>query len=151
MNKAMNKRINFEDNIFILELRIRVIQDMLALDPDPELFLDKTMDDIDFIDYALGTLLGNLIENTLLLEREEEFDSLHDLELLFGSVLLQLFEGGQAISSDAFPVIKNKITSLRISSTERRKTIDKNAGSREQPRSDPVVSSVELSELLKDF
>jgi hypothetical protein len=147
----MNKRINFEDNIFILEQRIRMIRDVLALDPDPDLFLDKTMDDLCFIDSTLGILLGNLIENTRLLEREEGFDSFYDLESLFGRVLSELLTGTQGISAKTFPAIRDKITFLRNGNAERIRLIDKNAGTHEQSRSDPVVSSIELNELLKDF
>jgi hypothetical protein len=147
----MNKRINFEDNIFILEQRIRIIRELLSLDPDPDLFLDTTVNDIVFIDVALATLLGNLVNNTRLLEREEELDNLSDLELLFSRVLSELLEGSGSISSEAFPMIREKLIFIRRSSQERRKVIDKSGVSSGQRETEPVVSSDELNELLKDF
>jgi hypothetical protein len=147
----MNKRINFEDNVFILEQQIRIIRDVLALDPDPDLFLDKTMYDLGFIDSTLGILLGNLIENTRLIEREDAFDSLQHLESLFGRILAELLNGTQTLSAEMFPAIRDKITLFRSGSAERIKLIDKNAGTHVQSSSDPVVSSLELAELLKDF
>ncbi|MDR0878007.1 MAG: hypothetical protein LBN21_08140 [Treponema sp.] len=147
----MNKRINFEDNIFILEQRIRIIRDVLALDPDPDLFLDKTIDDVVFIDAALNTLLGSLVENTRLLEREEELDSFQDLELLFSRVLSELLDGSGSISLEDFPMIREKLTRLKAGSQERRKTIDRSGGTTETAAFNPVVSSDELNELLKDF
>jgi hypothetical protein len=50
----MHKHINFEDNIFVLNTRIRMIRDSLILDTDPELFLEKTVDDTNFIDLTLA-------------------------------------------------------------------------------------------------
>ena len=67
----MNKRINFEDDIFLLMIRIRMIRDIVTLDADPELFLEKTLDDIFFVDQTLKTLLGDLERHNHLIERDE--------------------------------------------------------------------------------
>jgi hypothetical protein len=147
----MNKRINFEDNIFILNVRIRMIRDILVLDADPDLFLEKTMEDIDFIDSTLGALLGNLIENKRLLERDAEFDNLSDLEWQFSQMLVEFLNGGGNISAAQFPMLKGKIAMLRKNSQDRKKAIDDARSPGEPARNEPVVSSLELSELLKDF
>jgi hypothetical protein len=147
----MNKRINFEDNIFILNMRIRMIRDMLSLDTDPDLFLEKTMEDIDFIDNVLDALLGNLIENRRLLERDMEFDNLSDLEWQFNQVLGEFMNSSGNISAAQFPMLKGKITMLRKKSQDRKKSMDDTRSPAESPAAEPVVSSLELSELLKDF
>jgi hypothetical protein len=147
----MNKRINFEDNIFILHTRIRMIRDLLALDTDPDLFLEKTIDDINFIDYTLETLLGTLIENRRLLEREKAFDDLSDLEWQFSQALSEFFNSTGNISAARFPILKEKTILLRDRGMERRKTMDESRGLSESSVTEPVVSSVELGELLKDF
>jgi hypothetical protein len=147
----MNKHINFEDNIFILYARIRMIRDLFALDTDPDLFLEKTIDDINFINKALETLLGNLIENRRLLERDKAFDDLSDLEWQFSQALSEFFNSSGNISAAQFPILKEKISPLRSRSIERRKTIDESRGLSESSVTEPVVSSAELSELLKDF
>jgi hypothetical protein len=147
----MNKRINFEDNIFILHTRIRMIRDLLALDTDPDLFLEKTIDDINFIDKVLETLLGNLMENKRLLERDKAFDDLSDLEWQFSQALSEFFNSPGNISAAQFPILKEKVSHLRDRSTGRRKTMDESRSISESSVTEPVVSSVELSELLKDF
>jgi hypothetical protein len=147
----MNKRINFEDNIFILNVRIRMIRDILVLDADPDLFLEKTMEDIDFINNTLEALLGNLIENKRLLERDTEFDNLSDLEWQFSQVLAEFLNGGGNISAVQFPMLKGKITMLRKYSQDRKKAMEDARSPAESPAAEPVVSSLELSELLKDF
>ncbi|MDR1898462.1 MAG: hypothetical protein LBQ55_00465 [Treponema sp.] len=146
----MTKHINFEDNIFILNVRIRMIRDLLALDADPGLFLDKTIDDIEFIDYAMGSLLALLVENNRLLERDEELDNLSNLEWQFSQILSDFFNSAGTISAVQLPVIREKIMILRNHSLERRKTIDKSRDSGGKS-AEPLVSSDELSELLKDF
>ena len=56
----MNKRVNFEDSLFILMMRIRMIRDSITLDADPELFLEKILDDIYFTEHTLRVLLDYL-------------------------------------------------------------------------------------------
>jgi hypothetical protein len=86
----MNKHINFEDNIFILNARIRLIHDTLTIEADPGFFLKKTVDDLEFISGVLDALLANLIENVRLIERAGEFNNLSDLEWQFDQLLTRL-------------------------------------------------------------
>ncbi|GHV52605.1 hypothetical protein AGMMS49579_10130 [Spirochaetia bacterium] len=147
----MNKRINFEDNIFILNARTRVIRDLLILDTDPELFLEKTIEDIDFIDHTLEIILKNLVENERLLERNEAFDSIFDLEWKFSQALSDFFNNEGNISAAQSPVFQEKIQLLQNRSLERRKTIDGTRGPVEAAAMGNAVSSDELNELLKGF
>jgi hypothetical protein len=147
----MHKRVNFEDNIFIITTRIRLIRDLLILDTDPELFLEKTMDDIAFVDHALDMLLGNFMANGRLMDRNETFENLADLEFQFTQVLSVLQNGSGNISALNFPLIGEKIQILRNRSQERQKTIGENKGAGEDTVPEGAVSPDELSELLRDF
>jgi hypothetical protein len=147
----MHKRVNFEDNIFILAARIRIIRDLLILDTDPDLFLEKTMDDIAFLDRTLDMLLGNLMANGRLMDRNEIFENLADLESQFIQVLSVLQNGSGNISAFNFPLIREKIQVLQNRSQERQKTIGKNREYEKETVLDGAVSSDELSELLRDF
>jgi hypothetical protein len=147
----MHKRVNFEDNIFILAARIRIIRDLLILDTDPELFLEKTMDDIAFLDHTLDMLLGNLMANERLMDRNETFENLDDLESQFIQVLSILQKGSGNISAFNFPLIREKIQVLQNRSQERQKTIGKNKDHEKESVLEGAVSSDELSELLRDF
>jgi hypothetical protein len=148
---TMHKRVNFEDNIFILAARIRVIRDLLMLDTDPELFLEKTMDDVGFVDHTLDMLLGNLMANERLLDRNETFENLANLEWQFIQVLTLLEAGSGNISAVNFPVIQEKIRLLGNRSQERQKTIGETKEPEEDTVLDGVVSSDELSELFRDI
>jgi hypothetical protein len=147
----MTKYINFEDNIFILNARLRIIQDLLNLDTDPELFLEKTLDDIHFIDAALESLLGYLKGNQRLIERENQFDNLFDIEWKFSQVLTEFLNNKGNFSTARFPALRDKILLLRTRSQDRRQNIDELGGGRDELSVEPVVSSEELNELLKNF
>jgi hypothetical protein len=147
----MNKRINFEDNIFILSQRIRIIRDSLILDADPELFLEITLDDVDFIDHAMTILLKNLTENTRLIERDEQLYNLSRTEYQFGEVLSEFSNETGSISISKFPLISEKLDILRKQSLVRQQTISGSITEPDEIPDNTVVSSDELMELLKDF
>ncbi|MDR0709973.1 MAG: hypothetical protein LBF77_07900 [Spirochaetaceae bacterium] len=146
----MNRRINFEDNIFILNTRIKVIRDMLLLDADPDFFLKKTLDDLEFIDSTLSVLLDSLNNNKKYVEREEQFYNLLETERSLSEVLKTITSGDGTVSVDKFPEIEDRITLIRNRSLSRRKVIEgvPFEAAATTPR-EPWVSRDELSELLK--
>ena len=147
----MNKRVNFEDNIFILLMRIRMIRDTITLDAEPELFLEKTLDDICFTDHSLRIFLDYLMENSRLIEREELLDQFCEVEKHFSQALQEFLIHEGSLSIQEIGTIKEKLAVLRNSSLERRKTAE-NLGSLESTSAgSPIVSSDELTELLKAF
>jgi hypothetical protein len=147
----MNKHINYEDNIFILNIRIRMIRNLLILDSEPDFFLGKTLDDVDFIDGTLTALLENLLEHKHLIELEEHFHTLSETESRFLEVLTELHQGGGTISARRFPVIGEKIDTLQNRCRERQKTIGHFLSQTDSLNSEAVVSSIEIRELLKDL
>ena len=147
----MNKRVNFEDNVFILMMRIRMIRDIIILDADPELFLEKTLDDIYFADQTLRTLLGFMLENNQLIEREELLEHLSEAESQFSQVIEDLLRHEGNISVREIPSIREKLIAFRNSSLERRKTTENLSPAEGSLGGSPIVSSDELTELLKAF
>ncbi|MDR2482557.1 MAG: hypothetical protein LBD08_02885 [Treponema sp.] len=147
----MKKRINFEDNIFSLNARIRLIGDLLVLDTDPELYLGKILDDVGFIDRTLAALLQNLRENQQAFDREEQFQNLAETEEQFLAVLETLTTGGGSISAQQYPIISEKTGLVRNRVLERQKAIAELLPETSAAPLEPVVSSDELSELLKDL
>jgi hypothetical protein len=147
----MNKQVNFEDNIFILMNRIRILRDLFNVDADPELFLEKTLDDIDFIAQALTLLLRQLLENRHFIERSGLFHYLEELEWQFSQVLSDFMNNRGTISARDYPVIIEKIQVLHNRSMERRKTAEAAGEASGSQAGEPVVSPDELSELLKEY
>lgn len=147
----MNRRINFEDNSFALNLRVRMVRDLLALDTDGELFLAKTLEDLRFTDQSLEILRKALEENTQLIDREGQFDNLSELEWQFSRVLSEFLNGSASLSAANFPHIRKDLSFLRERSDGRRELIDRVIFSGDRAAAEPVVSGAELSELLKDL
>jgi ElaB/YqjD/DUF883 family membrane-anchored ribosome-binding protein len=147
-NRRMNKYINFEDNIFILNIRIRMIQDLLILDTDADLFLNKTLEDIDFINAGLASLLGNLKENFRLLDRDEQFHNLLNTERQFCEVLSEMDQGEGNISGIQYPELRERVEFLLNRSRERQHAIEDLIVEAKQLNLEPVVGYDELHELL---
>jgi hypothetical protein len=141
--------------MFILNVRLRMIRDLLRLDADPELFLEQTVEDLEFIDKVLETLLQSLIENPRLVDRELEFDNLSDIEWQFVQLLTEfIYKSNPLIGgteADLPPEIRDRVLRLKEQSAVRAKVIDESAGAIEHIPFEPVVSTLELSELLKEF
>ena len=147
----MNKRINFEDNIFILMMRIRLIRDTITLDADPEIFLEKTLDDICFTDHTLKVLLEYLQENNRLIDREELLDHLCEVERHFAQVIQDLLNHEGNLLIQEIPSIREKLIAIRSTSLERRKIAGNLDSLESNTTGSPIVSSDELTELLKAF
>ena len=148
-NNTMDKCVNFEDSLFILMMRIRMIRDTLTLDAVSELFLEKTLDDIFFTDQILGVLLGNLEENYHLIERAEILEHFSELEWQFNRLLQSLLAHDGGISIREIPAAKEKILACRNNSLQRQAAAEKlSPAENSQPHS-PIVSSDEINELLK--
>ena len=145
----MNKRVNFEDNTFILMMRIRMIRDTITLDADPELFLEKTLDDIYFTENTLRILLEYLQDNNYLIEREEYLENFSELEWQFSQVLRELLEHNGNFSIQGIASIREKLNACRNNSLQRRKTADNLSPAAATPTNSPIVSSDELTQLLK--
>jgi hypothetical protein len=147
----MENHINFDDNIFILNTEIRKIQDILCLDAEPSLFLEKTMAEVDFLNRALEFLAQNLAENRMLIDREEELDKLADLEWRYEQLLTSMHNQNASISVPRFPAIREKLDTYKEASVKRRRFIDSSRLPDNRAASEPLVSTHEMSELLRDF
>ena len=147
----MKKRVNYEDNKFIINTRIRLLQDMFLLEADSALFFKKTLDELDFINNTLETLLKDFTENDKLIERSERFRDLLETEWRFASLLNFLASGQGSLADDFYPHLVPKLKSLLGDGIQRREIIEKQKADGEKNQVDErLVSSRELSELLKE-
>ena len=134
--------IVIEDTIFIVGMRMRMLRDTLRLNPPPDLFLEKCLDDLCFINHILVSLSQTITENS-----GGFVDYLLDTEWQFSQLLIEFSVDSSPFSIRAFPDTREKIASLRTESDNRRKTLEESfvlAGD----LAEPVVSSAELSGLL---
>jgi len=81
------KVINYEEDIFFLNLMLKVLKDGLKLDIDANFFTQKVKDDILFISRMVSLIYKSLSENTFMLKRLEYLKSLQRLMQLFTELL----------------------------------------------------------------
>jgi len=144
----MNKRINFEDTLFILNVRIRMIKDLLRLDVDSSLFYKQTMGDLEFISSILDTMTEKFLANLKFLDRETEADNLLDAEWQFSQLTNEISNNTSPYSRIYFQETQAVIEKLRSDSLKRKKQIDESYVPAEQSMSEPVVTYAELNGLL---
>jgi len=123
---------------------MRMIRDTLRLNPPPDLFLEKSLDDLSFINHVLISLSQMITENN-----GGFVDYLLDTEWQFSQLLIEFSVDSSPFSIRAFPDTREKISSLRTESDARRKTLEESfvlAGD----LAEPVVSSAEMNGLWGD-
>jgi hypothetical protein len=147
----MKKRVNYEDNTFIINTRIRLLQDIFVLEADSALFFNKALDELDFINNTLEFLLKDFMENDKLIERADRLRDLLETEWRFTSVLNFLASGQGSLAEDFYPRLVPKLKSLLGDCGRRRDMIEAQMAGSEQNQVDArLVSSRELAELLKE-
>lgn len=125
-----------------------MIQDLLILDTDADLFLNKTLDDLSFIHSSLGILLSSLKENFRLIERDEQFHNLAETERQFCEVVSELDHGEGNISVLHYPELRERIAPLLSQSQDRQNSIKELLAEAKHLVMEPVVGYDELHELL---
>ncbi|MCL2805619.1 MAG: hypothetical protein FWD26_06745 [Treponema sp.] len=144
----MNKRFNFEDTVFILNVRIRMIRDFLKLDTDSSLFYSQTMSDLEFISSIMDKLMEKFLENMKFLDREAESDNLLDTEWQFSQILNEVSNSSSTFPPNIYTQMLPIISKLRKDSALRQKQIEASYVPTEHSMAEPVVSNAELNGLL---
>ena len=79
----MTRRINYEDDIFTVSLQLRCLQDILKLDVDPDLFRERILGDIAWIDATSARLYLSLRESSLYVKRQDYLREIQKLKRAF--------------------------------------------------------------------
>ena len=128
-----------------------MIKDSITLDADPEIFLEKVLDDINFVDQTLRILLEYLQENSRLISREIYIKDLSETETMFEQLIYDFLRHEGNISIREIPEIREKLLALQSYSMERQEIIESLGNSKDPETDSQVVSENELAELLKAF
>ncbi|MCL2557315.1 MAG: hypothetical protein FWE09_02425 [Treponema sp.] len=137
---------SFEDAVFLLNIRIRMVRDAMRLNPPGDLFMEVCMDDISFIDRVLDRLAGEVSDG-----REPSgagVDYAADTEWQFSQLLTEFLLRTNPFFAQATEQSREKVLSLRNGSNARRKVFEKVGMAAQGDLADPVVSSAELSILF---
>jgi hypothetical protein len=108
----MNQHLNYEDNIFILNVNIRTIADLMQLDADPDIFLEKTIEDLNFIAAKLNLLYESLSINKHLISRNEQMHNLDETYERFLELLNGMARGTGCFSAANYPSIREPVNTL---------------------------------------
>ncbi|MCL2184509.1 MAG: hypothetical protein FWB86_01465 [Treponema sp.] len=144
----MNKKINFEDSIFILEARIRMIRDLLHLDTDTGLFYTQTMNDLEFINNVMEILTAKFLENMQILDREVEADNIVETEWKYSQLLIEVSNNSSPFSASVFPQMTATISKFKKDSAKRQKLIDDAYVPTDNVATENVVTNAEITGLL---
>jgi hypothetical protein len=105
----MNQQFNYEDNIFILNTRIRMLADMMKLNADPDIFLAKTIEDLDFIAACLNLLQESLSYNKHLISRDTQLHNLDETYERFLDLLNCMTRGTGRFNVINYPYIREPV------------------------------------------
>jgi hypothetical protein len=130
-------------------MKIRGIADVLRLDADPDLFLERTLDDIDFIGAKLGLLQESLTRNNQLAGKKELADCLNDTYSRFLDLLNDMLGGSGSFSVKRYPFLAETLEGRVSFYTERRKPIA--ADGAEAADAPEIVGAGEMAALLDDL
>ena len=83
----MPYRIHYQDNIFLLFLKIKTLKSVLKLDFDADLFIDHIRDDITFIADAIDRLYQGIRASSLIIGKAEILKNLQRLYSGFADLL----------------------------------------------------------------
>jgi len=144
----MNKCINFEDTIYMLNVRIRMIRDLLRLDTDINLFYSQTLADLEFIANALDSLTVKFLENLKFLDRDIEADNILDAEWQFSQLMNEITNNSSPFSKTQFPQMAAFISKLQKDSVRRKTQVEDSYVPAENAQLESVVSNAELNGLL---
>jgi len=142
----------FEDTVFLLNIRIRMVRDTMRLNPPSAPFMDKCMDDIAFIDEVLASLARKISAAEESGEAQAGANSMldyaSDTEWQFSQLLTEFLLKSNSFSAQASPESREKVVALREDSNARRKIFEKFGMSAQNDLAEPLVSPTELSILF---
>ena len=145
----MARRINYEDDIFTLALHVRCLQDTLKLEIDAEFFLERILDDIAWLDSAIGLISRNLMSGSFFVKREEHLKELQKLRRAFSEALSGIIEKRVPFADS----LEDRMSDLRSLREDQEKAIAEirtllsEAGSPAQEE-EHIVSAEELKFLM---
>ncbi len=99
----MSARINYEDNLLFIDALIKGLSTGLNLQPDAEMFRDKMIEDIIFLDRTLNRLCESLRENIYLIRRAEFLRSVGKAERRFVGLLEEALSDSAPFADNLTP------------------------------------------------
>lgn len=99
----MANKVNYDDNLFYLMTLTRTLGAGVQLDIDPDYYLEKTVEDIFFIDRTLERIHESLRLNAYLINRRELLRELMRAKRAFADLLDTVLAGDPVFSEHLAP------------------------------------------------
>jgi hypothetical protein len=145
----MTRRVNYEDNIFYLTLVFKGIAASLKLNIDTDLYRDRIIDDIRFLDKTASSIYQSLKANHLMIDRFAHLKGLQKLNSKFIALLQDILEErlplASALESD-FDLLERIRSNREAESAALKEMISKLGGSADDQ--EQIVSEQEFKFLL---
>ena len=130
--------------------KVSPVKDVI-LGKDGWLFYAKTLDDIEFTDNTLKILFRKFEESQQRIDREALLDHFIEIEQQFSKNLTKILESSGSFSAQKNPALKDKISIISKASLERLEAAETLGNAMVNNPEEPVVSTDEYNELLRDF
>lgn len=146
----MTARVNYDDNIFFVQTMIKTLRSALTLDVDPEMFKDKALEDIFFVDSVLMKIFSQLRDNPSLIRRAEHLKALLRAENAFLDFLSDTLAAERPLA-EALSPFSHKLRACRSSHQGTRSEVQTMLhGPDSHGPEEDVVSQEELGFLLQE-
>jgi hypothetical protein len=112
----MTKRVNYEDNIFFLNLILKQISAAFKLNIDAGVFKERIVEEIRFLDTASEDVFQSLSGNSLMIDRWEHLKELQKFNRSFVSLMEQILSREPPLAQaleDSFPLIERLLEARR--------------------------------------
>lgn len=96
----MTRRVNYEENIFLLALVLKQLGAALKLNVDAELFRERIVGDFRFLDRSLSRVYESLKANALMIDRLAHLKELQRLNRDLNGLLEDVLEGRLPLADD---------------------------------------------------
>ena len=108
----MANTVNYDDNLFYLMTVMRALRSGLQLEIDPNLYLDRIIEDIFFIDRTIEQIHETLRRNTHLINRREHLRQVMRAKRGFADLLDDLVREHPAFAKH-LSLIRDKMVAAR--------------------------------------
>lgn len=146
----MTTRVNYDDNIFFLQTMIQTLDSGVQLSIDGQLFRDKFVEDVFFIDATLSRILSQLRQNRLLIRRSEYLRALLRAENLFVELLGKCLDESNPFAGE----LQETVHKLRACRSVHERDLDDIRAMLRNPeeleQEEDLVSQEEFRSLLQD-
>jgi hypothetical protein len=145
----MTKRVNYEDNIFFLNLILKQLRAAFKLNIDAALFKDRLIEEIRFLDAASDEIYQSLQGNTLMIDRWEHLKELQKLNRSFISLMEDILAGEPPLAQaleESYPFVERLLEARR---SQQNRIRDLTSGYQLSPgEAEQTVSEAEYRHLL---